>query len=726
MASGDHGRSWYRDDEVVVDNSGIPHYTGAMPELMREYRRRVLFAYTNLEGEGDDAAKEARDLEKKQCRFAKKLVDALHGEAWRACEELLTEPKLREKDGYKLVFSALQSIEKVGVIKKTEAFDRFFEKCHRAKGQSIDNFLRKRKQDWSNLMDIAEGVKMSDDLMAYFLLKHVNLGKDERRQILLANQSDYTLEGIEKALRVSYFDLHERERKSPQDWNQPRRQKGKGRGSHRAYAVECEETNPIEEEEVFDEEEPVEEAYAIEDEELIEYADIAEELPSDCGASEDEEIYEAFAAMDQQRRSYKESRQKLKQIQRNRGYFQGEFKGEISYEERQKALQKEKSRTRCGACGRIGHWAGDSVCTATKTAGPKRAMKSKGGRKGGGKGGKAGRAYLVGETPMFFSISGDEDDAEAHCHMVQGDEDPEMEQDEGLTELDLRRKQRQSADDASLSEWEAVSELTHGYTSPAASAVPWVSDSHSQTPYSFDPKTVIAEVTTTRKVLAQDVIKLEVPCFGDVRPDNMEKMKVRELQQECDNWDIQTSGTRTELLVRLQKFFNGEMVLKKGCKSKFRMLVESSSPVQLASGSDGPLILPKAKSQPHKTLMPEPKHGAIPPSKDDELFPDGRFFRRNLGTRSESHAPTPAPAVRKDPRTGLEVPSGVSIGVSTSLVLCPSCGSDMVLRENNIDCGMFFGCSQYSRQKCRGTRTFAEVVKTWPGSKSASSGSQQQ
>ena len=349
MATGDLARSWYRDDEIVVDKDGIPHFTGVMPELMREYRRRVLFAYTNLEGEGDDAAKEAKDMAKKQCRFAKKLVDALHGEAWRACEDLLTEPKLKEKEGYKLVFQALQAIEKVGVIKKTEAFDKFFERCHRQKGQSIDSFLRKRKQDWDNLTDIAEGVQMSDDLMAYFLLKHVNLSREDRRQILLANQSDYTVEGIEKALRVSYFDHHERERRSAGDWNQPvRRPKGRGRG-HRSYAVADEEA--FDDDEFYEDEEVHDEAYAIDDAEVPGEIDGHDEEPSDRGASEDDEIYDAFAAMDQHRKSYQESRQKLKQIQRNRGYFKGnisgQIKGEISYEERQKAIQKEKSRTRC-------------------------------------------------------------------------------------------------------------------------------------------------------------------------------------------------------------------------------------------------------------------------------------------------------------------------------------------------------------------------------------------
>ena len=130
----------YRDDEIIVDRDGIPHYTGADPGLMKEYRRRVLFAYANLEGDGDDAAKEARDLQKKQQRFAKRLLDALHGEAWRCCQDLLQDvEKLREKDGYKHVFKALQQIEKVTVIRKREAFDNFFEKCHRKRGQTVDS-----------------------------------------------------------------------------------------------------------------------------------------------------------------------------------------------------------------------------------------------------------------------------------------------------------------------------------------------------------------------------------------------------------------------------------------------------------------------------------------------------------------------------------------------------------------------------------------------------------
>ena len=125
---------------------------------MKEYRRRVMFAYANLEGEGDDPAKEKKDLEKKQRRFAKKLLDALHGEAWRACQDLLADTdKLREVDGYKFVFEALATIEKAGIIRKTEAFDHFFDKTYRKRGESIDMYLRKRKESWADLKDLAGG-----------------------------------------------------------------------------------------------------------------------------------------------------------------------------------------------------------------------------------------------------------------------------------------------------------------------------------------------------------------------------------------------------------------------------------------------------------------------------------------------------------------------------------------------------------------------------------------
>ena len=389
---------FFRDDEVVVDRDGIPHYTGSIPGLMREYRQRVLFAFNNLEGDGKDEAEEARDLAKKKQRFGKKLLDALHGEAYKACEDLMADhEKLREPEGYKHIFAALQTIEKVNIVKRTEAFDKFFDSSQRKRGQPVDLYIRQRKQQWSELQDVAENVQMSEDLRAYFLLKHMGISREDRRTVLLANQSNYTMEGIEKALRTSFYDLHEKERQRDQSglsksWGR----KGAGRGMRSYAAATSDDTSSwaaISEEVDEDafEEIATEEAYAAESN-----ADGALETEnaevSDYGASEDDEIFQAYS-------TYKDSRKKLKDIQKSRGYFKNDGKYQNNAA-RDQAKQAEKARSRCAACHRLGHWAGDAECPAATRSGPKKVFKG-GKSKGSGKG-RAGKAYMVGESPTFF------------------------------------------------------------------------------------------------------------------------------------------------------------------------------------------------------------------------------------------------------------------------------------------------------------------------------------
>ena len=232
--------AFWRDDQTVLDRDGIPHYTGAQPGLMRQYRKRVLFAFNTLEGEGDTEEKEKRDLLKRQKRFAHKLLNALHGEAWRACQDLMIKPEeLQVVDGYKQIFKALQTIEKVTVVKKTEQFDRFFERGFRKRGQPLDQYLRERRQDWSDLKDLDDQTSMSEDLLSYFILKQCNLSREDRRQILLANSSSYSLAGIEQAMRVSFYDIHEKEKIQKPSWDS---RSGKSSGkSRRGYGHYVEE-----------------------------------------------------------------------------------------------------------------------------------------------------------------------------------------------------------------------------------------------------------------------------------------------------------------------------------------------------------------------------------------------------------------------------------------------------------------------------------------------------
>ena len=310
----------------------------------------MLFAYGALEGDSDTEEKERRDLQKKKRAFAKRLLNGLHGEAWRCCQDLITDmAKLSEEDGYKHIFSCLQSIEKVTVVKKTEQFDRFFEKGFRKRGQALDAYIRTRRQDWADLQDLDSETKMSPDLLAYFILKQSGLSKDDRRQILLSTGSKYDLDSIESAMRVSYYDIHEREKsRFPEN---PRKGHGKGK-KHYAHMVEDENApdddvaSKFEADSVYDQASAYDQASEYDQSHDYEaehgYEAVADESPaSDMGASEDEEVYQAFATMDKQRRSYKESRKRLREVQKQRGFF----KGELTFEQRKAAVAKEKERT---------------------------------------------------------------------------------------------------------------------------------------------------------------------------------------------------------------------------------------------------------------------------------------------------------------------------------------------------------------------------------------------
>ena len=120
----------------------------------------------------------------------------------------------------------------LGVIKANKAFDMYFKKCYPKKGQTIDSYLLQRRQAWAELQDVADKVEMSDSLRAYFLLENTGLAKDDRRQILIANQSSYY--------------IHERERhaggRDPQGGGKrgtkASRQKGFGRKHYKPAASE--------------------------------------------------------------------------------------------------------------------------------------------------------------------------------------------------------------------------------------------------------------------------------------------------------------------------------------------------------------------------------------------------------------------------------------------------------------------------------------------------------
>ncbi|CAE8678310.1 unnamed protein product [Polarella glacialis] len=340
-----HGRSFYRDDEIVVDKDGIPHYTGAKPELLKEYKMRATFAFKNLEGDGKDEGEAANDLLVRQKRFAKKLIDALHNKAWEACSELLEADgilALRKVDGYSHVFAALAGIEKEKITRKTEAFKKFFKQSYRRRGTSIPEYLKDKAKKWKELTDLDEDTTLSDDLMAYLILEESGLDEKDQRQHVHAN-----LAGEDGDEEGDDYDEY----------------------SNAANEVE-------------------------EDDEV-----------SDAGASEDDQVYDAYL-------KYEDSRHKLKEIQKSRGFF----KGELTFEERKEAITKEKARSRCSACGRVGHWAGDQGCPKSGQTGPNKHFKS---RKGKGKGKKGKRSHsssTASEHAKYVSVEAGDSSAASSGH----------------------------------------------------------------------------------------------------------------------------------------------------------------------------------------------------------------------------------------------------------------------------------------------------------------------
>ena len=749
----------YRDDEVLVDKDGIPHFTGVRPELMKEYKRRVTFAYSMLEGEGDTETKEAKDLERKQRRFAKRLMDGLHGEAWQCCQGLLSElPKLQEVEGYKHVLACLSQIEKVNVIQKTEPFDRFFERGFRKKGQALDAYLRQRRQDWRDLQELDDQTRMSNDLLSYFILKQCNLSREDRRQILLSSQSKYDLDEIEKAMRISFYDIHEKEKTSKAWESRPSKGYGKHRRGFANYTeqpdefVQDEPAAPeLEEFEEFGEQ-PAEEDMA------YEIGEREGEAVSDAGASDDDEIYDAYAAMDKQRRSYKDSRQRLKDLQKSRGFF----RGELTFEERKAAVAREKERSRCSACGRIGHWAGDSACNKTSKGGPKK-HSEKG--KGKGKGKKAGKAFLVSEEPMFFTLD-DQLDLDGSAYMVGHDVEEgenDMKQDSGFTELDFKRKVAHSPDESEAG-WSYVTEtpevpLPGTGASASLEVPPNFKKDVRQMPLVIEEK---ASVTVTK-----------VRSLRGVRP-ALEKLNLRELQHECDVWGVKVSGNKEEVYQRLSHFFKGEPVKKKGCSRQCVMLEEEASSSSDAittaaetlfahtaeapkgSGLGGALPVdggtcprdrcyPKSARGHHPKASPEPKKKEKPTrgygymtseefeeedngqTSEDFRFhtdKDGKPFRgyvfreqvviEETGESGSSgptmvskkkefefEAPLPEASRRDDPYP-------IKHGQVLPGVPCKKCGGDLVVRENRYNLSLFFGCSRFGRTECKYTLPYAE------------------
>ena len=165
----------------------------------------------------------------------------------------------------------------------------------------------------------------------------------------------------------------------------------------------------------------------------------AEQL-SDAGAWVDDEIFEAFAAARRAERNYETCRRQ------DASGGQGREEGCNCHRE---------ARTRCSACGSLGHCAGDAACGKGGRGSPKKDNgKGNPSRKGGRS--SKGKAYLAGDSFLHVSLNDGEENG--LCDMILDKRCA------GDTELDAKRKHATpkahlEVSASSTAEWEFVGKL---------------------------------------------------------------------------------------------------------------------------------------------------------------------------------------------------------------------------------------------------------------------------
>ena len=313
---------------------------------------------------------------------------------------------------------------------------------------------------------------------------------------------------------------------------------------------------------------------------------------------------------------------------------------------------------------------------------------------------------------MLFSLDADED-GDGWCNMVLGgaeqasSEEGEMDQDDGKTALDERRKFRTPGSDDSVG-WEEVDVL------PPFPGVGHTTLTGALASEMDLPKTGKKEEKTKQDVVVpvpKDKIEnIRVTSFLDVRPRAIQQLRVRELQADLERWGAAVSGTKAELLVRLGRLYSGDPVLKKGCTTRYVQLEEVRGHSRgYHSGTAGPTS--PSSAAPQASTKPPEAAEARPTTTPTISATGNRYIFRSSGP---SNVVKTEPVV--DPRTGLKVPAGLEVGGEIPEVRCMVCGSHMVLRRRRDGTAFFAGCGNFATARgCKFAYNMDELLELWPG-----------
>ena len=360
-----------------------------------------------------------------------------------------------------------------------------------------------------------------------------------------------------------------------------------------------------------------------------------------------------------------------------------------------------------------GHWAGDAAC---EKGGKNQAGKGRG-PGGKGRGQPKGKAYLVGEQPLFFSLRDPGEEGAAFMvqdgNLVQSEKGDETPMEAGRTELDDKRKE--PAVYASTVDWEYIPAPFVNEDPDRERLLEKATDPTPEQIGDRIPEQVVIDVPREK------IEEFRVPSLTMVIPKNLSEMKVRQLQEECDRWGIQTSGRKDEILKRLQNLYNGQPVHKKGCSTRFVRLLLGPVPAGRPGTSKDAIPTEKSDNETKKVAGTFRARGAVGsdnatasrPTTSHGYASAGPPSGQSRGPVKPGRSPTedekhPGPAFSPDgqqfdPKTGTIIPKTIKFNQPCPSIRCGADGHPMVLRRGF---NLFFGCSSFPT--CQFTRTLQE------------------
>ena len=434
----------FRPTWVQSDAKALPGYGGDV-QSWADYK----FAVSAVE------RKEAAisDGERKKLGpLALRLVERLAGPALQVAKRIGVD-KLSGENGTSLLLQGLQKhllpLQKQAALELYHAGmkDGILSRQH---GEPMASYCLRRQSWWTQLQELDPEIKCSDGILGEQFLIHAGLGNLEQQMVRTGCQNDLSdLERLANTLRDQFGSVHERESRSKGG-------KGKGDGyrgwkssagwSSSYYAGEIADEAATEETyaggEGTYEQWPDEEDVGYPDEDWREEA----EDPREREIEEEVVAWYASQSIDAQVCSGDDLElvQDAVEVEMQAYYtkMQAESRGisapasgnnyattTMTSQERQAKVLAAKQRSRCRACGQIGHWARDPICPGRKGKGKVKGYGKKGGKgkfygkKGDGKdfGGKSS-GKKGGEKPrvVYFSLRDQEPEQPAQFMALSG------------------------------------------------------------------------------------------------------------------------------------------------------------------------------------------------------------------------------------------------------------------------------------------------------------------